>query len=112
MIRAIIASTIVLGLAGLLATLAHRGYVERQQADSTYRLGNKLWGLGFRALGNRDVVTIARAHLRRLVDRSAESVNLAVLLPDCASGMYVDKVDGPKTVHVNSPVSRLYDTSA
>lgn len=57
-----------------------------------------------RALGERDLLSVARPYLRHLVSVSQESVNLAILLGNPASVMYVDKVDGPKMVHGNSPV--------
>lgn len=88
----------------MLATLMEHGYIEKTTGAPTYRVGLKLWGLGLRALGEHDLPSVARPYLRNLVALSQESVNLAILLGDPTSVMYVDKVDGPKMVQVNSPV--------
>lgn len=91
----------------MLATLVHHGFVEKLADVGPYRLGSKLWALGLNALGDRNLARTARPHLRRLMLMSEETVNLVVLLEGDASIMYVDKIDGPKMVHVNSPVGLI-----
>ena len=91
----------------MLLTLMHHGFVDKIGGAGPYRVGSKLWGLGLTALGDRQLATTARPYLRRLMTMSEETVNLAILLEGEASMMYVDKIDGPKMVHVNSPVGLI-----
>lgn len=90
-----------------LLTLMEHGFIQRSSEDGSYRLGVKLWGLGMTALGDRDLARSARPHLRRLMERSQETVNLSVGLEGDANIMYVDKVDGPKIVRVNTPIGLI-----
>lgn len=90
-----------------LLTLMQHGFVQKSAEGGVYRLGAKLWGLGMVALGDRDLAKSARPHLHRLMERSQETVNLAIPLQGDATIMYVDKVDGPKIVRVNTPVGLI-----
>ena len=60
-----------------LSTLVHHRIVERD-GEGTYRLGMRLFQLGQRALGRRDVRQLALPHLESLRERFEETVNLAV----------------------------------
>lgn len=91
----------------MLMTLVHCGFVERDGSSGRYRVGLKLWGLGAMALGGRDLPTTSRPHLRNLMLATEETVILAIMLEGETSTMYIDKVDGPKMVHVNSPVGLI-----
>ena len=74
-----------------LTTLERRGYVERDAADGTYRLG-----LAFLPLRNRhlDVLArIARPHLAELRDRFQETANLGAL--DGNRLTYLEIVESP-----------------
>jgi DNA-binding IclR family transcriptional regulator len=88
----------------MLSTLVQHGFVQKCPESGFYRLGRKLWGLGMTALGDRDLSEAARPHLRRLMEKSQETVNLAVPLEGLASIMYIEKVDGPQIVRVNTSV--------
>lgn len=90
-----------------LLTLMEHGFIQRSPEDGSYRLAVKLWGLGMTALGERDLTRSARPHLHRLMERSQETVNLSIGLEDGANIMYVDKVDGPKIVRVNTPIGLI-----
>lgn len=90
-----------------LLTLMEHGFIQRSPDDGSYRLAVKLWGLGMTALGDRDLTRSARSHLHRLMERSQETVNLSVGLEGDANIMYVDKVDGPKIVRVNTPIGLI-----
>ena len=59
-------------------SLATHGFLERDPATGRYQLGVRLFELGQKALRRRDPRTIAMPHMRRLRDRFAETVNLAM----------------------------------
>lgn len=62
----------------LLSTLERRGYVERSDGDRRYRLG-AAW-LSYRDGGGHGTLTeAALPHMRRLLERFGETVNLGVL---------------------------------
>jgi IclR family acetate operon transcriptional repressor len=62
-----------------LATLAERGFIEHDQGteQGRYRLGLGVFKLAERAVGNRDLRTLALPHMQRLLERYQETVNLA-----------------------------------
>ena len=60
----------------ILETLARHGFVARDAATRTYRLGPTLAALGHAAAVGPDLVTLARAHLIRLQRLSGETVTL------------------------------------
>lgn len=91
----------------MLNTLVDHGVVEKCGDGGPYRLGIKLWGLGLTALGDRELLTVSRPHLERLMARSEETVDLAILLKNDATIMYLSKVDGPKSVRVHTPVGLI-----
>lgn len=91
----------------MLATLVDHGFVDKPGEGGPYRLGVKLWGLGLGALGDRELLSVSRPHLERLMARSEETVDLAILLKGETSIMYMAKVDGPKSVRVNTPVGLI-----
>jgi len=65
----------------LAATLVGEGYLE-QLPDGAYRPASKVLTLGFAALRSLDLVEIADGPLRRLAERTGETVNLGVLSED------------------------------
>ena len=82
----------------LLATLAHRGYVEQDPETSKYRLGLKLLEVGNASLYYFDVRTVARPYLESLVDKCNETSNLAVL--DGTEVVYIDQVESKNMIIV------------
>jgi DNA-binding IclR family transcriptional regulator len=60
-----------------LSTLVEHRMVDREP-DGTYRLGLRLFAMGQRAVGQRDVRKVALSHMERLLERFEETVNLAV----------------------------------
>lgn len=90
----------------LLSTLSVLGYVKKNPANSLYSPTLKLWEMGSLLVRDVDVVSIASARLRRLMDESRESVQLAVF--DGGFAVYVDKVDSPQPLKaITSIGSRL-----
>lgn len=84
----------------LLAPLAEAGLV--RVASGRHLLGPRVAQLGRGYLDSVDLRALARPVLRRLVEESGESVHL--VLPDLPDMVYVDKIDGPGRVRMNSTV--------
>jgi PcaR/PcaU/PobR family beta-ketoadipate pathway transcriptional regulator len=68
-------------------TLAELGYLVRNEATKSYRLGPRVLSLGFAYLASIEIVEIAQPHLEALRDRTQCSAHLAVL--DGAEIVYV-----------------------
>lgn len=76
----------------LISTLYELGYLDQDPESRRYRPGVAVLTLGYAALQSLDVRQIARPHLRVLVERFGQSVNLAVrdrtdvMLVECLRG--------------------------
>ena len=90
----------------MLATLVNTGFVTQDPATSQYGLTLKLWRLGAGAVGNVDVVKVARPWLERLVAATDETVHLAVLDPS-GGIVYVSKVESPRSIRVQTQIGQL-----
>jgi DNA-binding IclR family transcriptional regulator len=80
----------------LIATLAERGFVERDPITEKFRLGFGLISLAGAAVGGNDLVRAARPILDDLAERTRETVNLGVL--SGGSVVYVDQVTGTRSI--------------
>ena len=80
----------------LVATLAERGFVERDPATEKYRLGFGLIALAGAAMGGNDLVRTARPIVEDLADRTHETVNLGVVSGDAV--VYIDQVTGTRSI--------------
>lgn len=80
----------------LVATLAERGFVERDPATEKYRLGFGLISLAGAAMGGNDLVRTARPILEDLAERTRETVNLGVMSGDAV--VYIDQVTGTRSI--------------
>jgi IclR family acetate operon transcriptional repressor len=80
----------------LVATLAERGFVERDPLTEKYRLGFGLISLAGAAMGGNDLVRTARPILEDLADRTRETVNLGVVSGDAV--VYIDQVTGTRSI--------------
>jgi len=90
----------------LLSTLSVLGYVKKDPANSLYSPTLKLWEMGSLLVRDVDLVSVAAPRLRRLMDETHESVQLAVF--DAGFAVYVDKVDSPQPLKaITSIGSRL-----
>jgi IclR family KDG regulon transcriptional repressor len=85
-----------------LQTLAHAGYAVRDEASGNYRGTLKLFELGAKQLARLDVRPLASPTMRRLADRTEETVHLSVLDGDTV--IYIDKLDSPQPVRAYSVV--------
>ena len=86
----------------LLTTLAAHGYVCRQESDSAYLLGPKLWELGALVISRLDVAKVAHGSMAALAADTGESVHLSIL--DGAEVIYIDKIDSLHAVRAYSRV--------
>jgi IclR family pca regulon transcriptional regulator len=73
----------------MLNTLVDLGYVERSDGKR-FTLTLKVLDLGFRAIGRRDIRTLARPLLRAIVGEMSEAANLGVL--DGSDVLYVERI--------------------
>jgi DNA-binding IclR family transcriptional regulator len=80
----------------LVATLAERGFVERDPITEKYRLGFGLISLAGAAMGGNDLVRTARPVVEDLAERTRETVNLGVLSGDAV--VYIDQVAGTRSI--------------
>lgn len=91
-------------LHSLLKTLQAQGYIEQTEANAPYRLGVKLLERGYLVQRSRDFITVSRPYLEELSERTGQTVHLGVL--DGKSGVYVDKVEGTRSIIVYSRIGR------
>jgi DNA-binding IclR family transcriptional regulator len=80
----------------LVATLAERGFVERDPVTEKYRLGFGLIALAGAAMGGNDLVRTARPIIEDLAERTHETVNLGVVSGDAV--VYIDQVTGTRSI--------------
>ncbi len=80
----------------LIATLAERGFAERDPISEKYRLGFGLISLAGAAVGGNDLVRASRPILDDLAERTRETVNLGVLSGE--SVVYIDQVTGTRSI--------------
>src|SRR5437868_14593890 len=78
----------------LLNTLSVLGYVKKDPDTTLYSPTLKLWEMGSMLVRDVDLVSVAGPRLRRLMEETHESVQLAVF--DSGFVVYVDKVDSPQ----------------
>lgn len=89
----------------VLATLATRRLVERDEQTQTYRLGMLALVIGARAMGDLDLRRSARPHLERLAAETGETVHLSILSDDKA--LCIDKLDTSRSMRMASFVGFL-----
>jgi len=98
----------------LLKTLVSRGYLTTD-AGGKYELSNKLFELGMKSVGERDLRDIARPALKLLSKRTGEAVLLAVMASDKQAVLYVDKVESEHRLRYSAGLGErrsLHATSA
>jgi IclR family transcriptional regulator, KDG regulon repressor len=90
----------------LLMVLERHRLVEKNSQTGRYRLGLKLFELGSKAIGVRDLRELARPYLQRLQQDTQETVNLAIL--DHQEVLYIEKVEPEKTLRMTAAVGHRY----
>jgi DNA-binding IclR family transcriptional regulator len=91
----------------IMLTLSRLGYVQRRADSLNYTLGLKAYGLGTSMTRNLSVSRIALPHLRVLVDELQLPAHLAVA--DGDQGVYIEKVDAPGLIKIDTYVGRRMD---
>lgn len=86
----------------ILTTLARRGYVTQNPANSQYAIGPRLRRFSHVASGKLDLLSVARPFLTELRDATLDTVHLAVL--EGGEAVYIAKEDGLHPVQVTSRV--------
>lgn len=88
----------------LLATLIHKGYVEKNIDNNNYIVTLKLFQLGSRKVENIDLIDIAKPYLNKLAELTNEVVHLVIR--EGAYIVYIDKVEGTQTIRMHSRIGR------
>jgi DNA-binding IclR family transcriptional regulator len=88
----------------ILRTLEHRGYLARDPESGKYRLGLKVLSLSRGVLSQLDIRDVARPYLKALVEKTQITCHLAIL--DAGEAVYIEKVDAPGFVKVDTWVGR------
>lgn len=88
----------------MLSTLLNLGYIEQNTVTEKYRLGMKILYLAGEILGRMDIRHEARDLLKELSKKVNEAVHLVV--PDGFSAVYIDKLEGNKTIRMYSQIGR------
>src|SRR4051812_5366017 len=86
----------------MLRTLASRGFLQSDEERGVYTLGIANLRLGMVFLEQLDLRREALPVLRRLADRTAETVHLGVL--HGAEVVYIEKVESPQAVRMFSRI--------
>jgi DNA-binding IclR family transcriptional regulator len=86
----------------ILASLDEASFLEKSPTSLKYRLGFKLLHLGSLVESPRELKTRARPILEALKDECDETVHLVVLSK--GEALYLDKIEGRKTIRVVSRV--------
>ncbi|XEQ91325.1 HTH-type transcriptional regulator XynR [Sporomusa carbonis] len=87
---------------GLIATLEKCGYMRQDPRSGKYSLGIRLFEMGQAYVSNLDLREIALLYLRELSIHYQETTHLAVLSGE--EVVYIDKVDGPRSIGIRSQV--------
>ena len=87
---------------GLIATLEKCGYMRQDSKTGKYSLGIKVFELGQAYITNLDLREIALPYLKELSLNYQETTHLAVLSGEDV--VYIDKVDGLRSVGIRSQV--------
>ena len=78
----------------LLTTLQNERYVRFESERSVWLIGVQAFCVGAAFVRSRDLVTIARPYMRRLMEQSGETVNLAIA--DRGEVIYIAQVETQK----------------
>ncbi len=88
----------------LLATLAYRGYVEKNDKNDRYRPGVKMIEISSSVLNNYELRTKIKPYLIQLRQKTKETVHLGIL--DNLEVVYIDKVETNETIRMYSRVGK------
>lgn len=89
----------------LVATLAHYGYVEKDEATRRYHVGSQVVNLSRSVLTRLPLRETAKPYLRQMMERTGECAHLGVATQ--GKVMYIDQVESPVTLRVNAQVGTM-----
>jgi IclR family KDG regulon transcriptional repressor len=95
-------------LSRLLSNLQQRGYVNRNPVTRKYQLTLKLLTLSDRLLDKLDLREKAKASIQKLMERSKETVELAIL--DDKEMVYIDKLESYESIRLVARIGSRYST--
>jgi DNA-binding IclR family transcriptional regulator len=87
---------------GLLQTLVARGWLEYDATSRSYTLGLRVWQLGQRYLGHRDLASVGKPIMDELALELGETVQMARL--DGIENVYIAISEGPRPMRLASSV--------
>ena len=91
----------------IMLTLERLGYVQKRPDSLHYRLGLRAYGLGQSMMKSLSISELALPHMRVLVDQVRLPAHLAV--PDGDQGVYIQKVEAPGMIKIDTYVGRRMD---
>jgi IclR family transcriptional regulator, KDG regulon repressor len=86
----------------LASTLASAGFLEQNRDNGRYRLGVALFELGALVRRRMDVANEARPHLRELLEKTGETVQLGIV--DHYSVLYVYEMESRRAIRMAAAV--------
>ncbi|HET7197069.1 MAG TPA: IclR family transcriptional regulator [Burkholderiales bacterium] len=86
----------------LASTLASAGFLEQNSQNGRYRLGVALFELGALVRRRMDVANEARPHLRELLEKTGETVQLGIV--DHYSVLYVYEMESRRAIRMAAAV--------
>ncbi|GLQ05403.1 IclR family transcriptional regulator [Sneathiella chinensis] len=84
----------------LLTTLQEERYVQYDRDSSHWQIGLQAFVAGNGFLSSRDLVSVARPFMRRMMEKSGETINLAI--PDGDHVIYLAQVESREMMRVYS----------
>ncbi|WP_338827469.1 IclR family transcriptional regulator [Neomoorella thermoacetica] len=88
----------------MLSTLKAYGYVDQEETTEKYVLGLKILDLSGSLLERLDVRAVAHPYLKELADATQEVAHMVIR--DGAEAVYIDKVEGNRTIRMHSQIGR------
>lgn len=88
----------------LLAALVNKGLVQQDEATKKYRIGPRLLDFAISYLRQLDLPAVARPHMQRLRDLTAETVTLS--MRDGRSRIYLAQFESPQEIRQTVDVGK------
>jgi len=89
-------------ISGLVNTLCHLNFLDKDESTSKYRLGTELFRLG--AMVDISLRNIVTPYLKEIVEKCQETANL--LIPDGSNVLYVEKIESPHSMRICTEIGR------
>lgn len=86
----------------MLNTFQNRGYIQRDPAAKTYRLGMKILSLYNSFIRDFDIQQIIKPYLQTIVEKTNEEAHIAIVIDK--SIVFIDRMKSPKMISTNSEI--------